>query len=189
MRGTAETPFIAFLLFSGDRQVALPLDDPSQKNEAFKGSKLLSPSFFPSPLALRVCRTIRRDPIGWASSCGLTFVVVLPRQSGKNELQAHIFSWLLFRYAHLGGRIVSVSPTFKPQTANNMDRVRLFRNSVHIGTAVRIPSMVHTMVHIYEEAPEGNCSSFEPQVRMRGSSFELLSATPRTRVRGARDIV
>jgi hypothetical protein len=100
-----------------------------------------------SPLGLRVRETIRRDPVGWACSCGihlrpyqrgvilaikesilnhlgLTFVVIFPRQSGKNELQAHLFSWLLFRYAHSGGRIVSVSPTFKPQTANNMERVR-----------------------------------------------------------------
>ncbi len=100
----------------------------------------------PSPLALRARATVRLDPIGWASSCGidlrfyqrrialavkesilhnlgLTFVVILPRQSGKNELQAHLFSWLLFRAAHVGGRIVSVSPTFKPQTTNNMARV------------------------------------------------------------------
>lgn len=55
---------------------------------------------------------------------GLTFVVILPRQSGKNELQAHLFAWLLFRYAHYGGNIVAVSPTFNPQTLNNMDRVR-----------------------------------------------------------------
>jgi hypothetical protein len=100
-----------------------------------------------SSLSLRVRETIRRDPIGWASTCGinlrpyqakivlaikesilhnlsLTFVVILPRQSGKNELQAHLFSWLLLHASPFGGRIVSVSPTFKPQTANNMDRVR-----------------------------------------------------------------
>ncbi len=56
---------------------------------------------------------------------GLTFVVIFPRQSGKNELQAHIFSWLLYRFSHSGGRIVSVSPTFKPQTLDNMERVSL----------------------------------------------------------------
>jgi hypothetical protein len=55
---------------------------------------------------------------------GLTFVIILPRQSGKNELQAHLFAWLLFRYARIGGRIVSVSPTFKPQTQINMERVK-----------------------------------------------------------------
>lgn len=91
--------------------------------------------------------TIRRSVTSWALACGiqlrpyqrqiaravkdsvlnrrgLTFVVVLPRQSGKNELQAHLFAWLLFRYAHHGGNIVSISPTFNPQTLNNMDRVR-----------------------------------------------------------------
>ena len=90
--------------------------------------------------------TIRRGPIAWACACGvtlrpyqcqvahavkdaiinhrgITIVVILPRQSGKNELQAHLFSWLLFRYSRVGGCIVSVSPTFKPQTLNNMDRV------------------------------------------------------------------
>jgi hypothetical protein len=99
-----------------------------------------------SLLSSRVRQTIRRDPIGWASSCGinlrpyqrgialaikesilnqlgLTFVVIFPRQSGKNEVQAHIFSWLLYRYSQIGGRIVSVSPTYKPQTLDNMERV------------------------------------------------------------------
>ncbi len=91
--------------------------------------------------------TIRRSPIAWAHACnktlrpyqvqiaraikdsilhqrGLTFVIILPRQSGKNELQAHLFAWLLYRYAGVGGRIVSVSPTFKPQTQINMARVK-----------------------------------------------------------------
>jgi hypothetical protein len=91
--------------------------------------------------------TLRRSPIAWAHACGihlrpyqvqialaiknsivnnlgLTFVIILPRQSGKNELQAHLFAWLLFRYAARGGRIVSVSPTFKPQTQICMDRVK-----------------------------------------------------------------
>ncbi len=101
----------------------------------------------PSPLAQLIRSTIRRSPVMWAAASGvtlrpyqarianavkdsvinhrgLTFVVILPRQSGKNELQAHLFSWLLFRYSRRGGSIVSVSPTFKPQTLNSMDRVR-----------------------------------------------------------------
>ena len=94
-----------------------------------------------------VRQTIRHSVTSWAHACGvllrpyqreiaravkdsvlnrrgLTFVVILPRQSGKNELQAHLFAWLLFRYVYNGGNIVSVSPTFNPQTLNNMDRVR-----------------------------------------------------------------
>jgi hypothetical protein len=90
---------------------------------------------------------LRRDPLGWAAACGIrlrpyqaavalaikdsivnrrgrTFVVVLPRQSGKNEIQRHLFGWLLLRAAGRGGSIVSVSPTFKPQTINVMERMR-----------------------------------------------------------------
>ena len=97
-------------------------------------------------------QTIRRSPVAWAHACnihlrpyqvqiahaikdsvihnlGLTFVIILPRQSGKNELQAHLFSWLMFRYAARGGRIISVSPTFKPQTQLCMERVRSSLNA------------------------------------------------------------
>ncbi len=100
-----------------------------------------------SSLSQTIRKTIRRGPVAWARACkillrpyqvqiakavrdsvlnhrGLTFVIILPRQSGKNELQSHIFAWLLFRYSRMGGRIVSVSPTFKPQTLINMERVR-----------------------------------------------------------------
>ena len=97
---------------------------------------------------LPLLRKIRRDPITFAQASGialrpyqqhialavkdsvihhkgLTFVVILPRQSGKNEVQRHLFAWLLYRAASLGGTIVSVAPTFKPQTVNAMERIRL----------------------------------------------------------------
>jgi hypothetical protein len=116
---------------------------PNQQLHPLGGSKIRNLN---SLLSSRVRQTIRRDPIGWASSCGinlrpyqrgvalaikgsilnqlgLTFVVIFPRQAGKNEVQAHIFSWLLYRYSQIGGRIVSVSPTYKPQTLDNMERV------------------------------------------------------------------
>jgi len=108
-------------------------------------------SFEPSSSQL-VRSTIRRGPVAWAYACGiqlrpyqvqiahavkdsilhqlgLTIVAILPRQSGKNELQAHLFAWLMYRYAHIGGRIVSVSPTFKPQTQLCMDRVKTSLNA------------------------------------------------------------
>ena len=78
----------------------------------------------PSLLIQYMRDTIRRSPVAWAHACnihlrpyqvqiaraikdsilhqrGLTFVVILPRQSGKNELQAHLFAWLLFRYPNV----------------------------------------------------------------------------------------
>ncbi len=73
--------------------------------------------------------TRRRSPCAIKNSIvhnkGLTFVVILPRQSGKNEVQRHLFAWLLYPGRRAGGTIVSVSPTFKPQTINAMERVRL----------------------------------------------------------------
>ncbi len=97
----------------------------------------------------RMRTTIRRSPMHWALTCGiqlrpyqikiasavmdsvlhkrgLTFVIILPRQSGKNEVQAHLLAWLLFRAGPRGGRLVSVSPTFHPQAFQSMERVRRY---------------------------------------------------------------
>ena len=54
---------------------------------------------------------------------GLCFVVIFPRQSGKNELQAQIETYLLSRCQLLDAEIVKVSPTWKPQTLNAMRRL------------------------------------------------------------------
>ena len=54
---------------------------------------------------------------------GLSFVVMFPRQSGKNELQAQIESYLLLLYSTTDGEIVKVSPTWKPQSLNAMRRL------------------------------------------------------------------
>jgi hypothetical protein len=63
---------------------------------------------------------------------GLSFVVMFPRQSGKNELQAHIEAYLLFLHQTVDGEIVKVSPTWKPQSLNAMRRIEriLKRNLV-----------------------------------------------------------
>ncbi len=63
---------------------------------------------------------------------GLTFVVIFPRQSGKNELQAQIEAYLLSFFSLEDAEIVKVSPTWKPQSLNAMRRLRrvLERNSI-----------------------------------------------------------
>lgn len=101
-----------------------------------------------SDLFSRINQTVWRGPVSWARINGInlrpyqieatraivdsvvhragrTFVIILPRQSGKNEVQAHLLAWLLFRFSRTGGRMVSVSPTFKPQVINAMDRIRI----------------------------------------------------------------
>jgi hypothetical protein len=54
---------------------------------------------------------------------GLTFVVMFPRQSGKNELQAQIETYLLLLLADTPTELVKVSPTWKPQSLNAMRRL------------------------------------------------------------------
>ena len=55
---------------------------------------------------------------------GLSFVVIFPRQSGKNETQAHIEAWLLCLLSSQDIEMVSVSPTYKPQALNAMHRLQ-----------------------------------------------------------------
>jgi hypothetical protein len=63
---------------------------------------------------------------------GYSIVVVFPRQSGKNELQAQIETYMLTLFSQLDAEIVKVSPTWKPQTLNAMRRLErvLSRNLI-----------------------------------------------------------
>src|SRR3990167_5138559 len=55
---------------------------------------------------------------------GLTIVVVISRQGGKNEPQAQLEAYLLARYSKAqAAEMVKASPTFKPQTENAMRRL------------------------------------------------------------------
>jgi hypothetical protein len=54
---------------------------------------------------------------------GFSFVVMFPRQSGKNECQAQLESYLLTICSGLNINIVKISPTWKPQSENAMDRL------------------------------------------------------------------
>jgi Terminase RNaseH-like domain len=54
---------------------------------------------------------------------GLTFVVIMSRQAGKNELQAQLECYLMTRLMQTQAEIVKASPTFKPQTENAMRRL------------------------------------------------------------------
>jgi hypothetical protein len=60
---------------------------------------------------------------------GLSFVVIFPRQSGKNELQAQVETYLLSRLAGFPAEMVKVSPTWKPQSLNAMRRLERVLNA------------------------------------------------------------
>ncbi|HSV85664.1 MAG TPA: hypothetical protein VLH85_03760, partial [Levilinea sp.] len=54
---------------------------------------------------------------------GLSFVVMFPRQSGKNELQAQIETFLLANLRRRDAEMIKISPTWKPQSYNAMRRL------------------------------------------------------------------
>lgn len=54
---------------------------------------------------------------------GLSFVVVFPRQSGKNELQAQIEAFLLTLFSLIRASMVKISPTIQPQSQNAIGRL------------------------------------------------------------------
>jgi hypothetical protein len=55
---------------------------------------------------------------------GKVFVVMMSRQSGKNELAAVLHAYMLYLWASEGGDIVVAAPSFKPQIVNSERRLR-----------------------------------------------------------------
>lgn len=69
---------------------------------------------------------------------GLSFVVMFPRQSGKNELQAQLETYLLALFCDVSAEMVKVSPTLKPQALNAMRRLeRTLKKNLYLSHAWR----------------------------------------------------
>lgn len=90
------------------KQIEFFLDDIGEFTEYGGDIKLRS---YQSEVAERICAAVFDQK-------GLSFVVMFPRQSGKNELQAQIEAYLLAYLCYTPAEIVKVSPTYKPQTLN-----------------------------------------------------------------------
>ena len=58
-----------------------------------------------------------------SQGAGETFVVMMARQMGKNELSAQLEAWLLDQHAVSGGTIVKAAPTFRPQLHVSLARL------------------------------------------------------------------
>ena len=54
---------------------------------------------------------------------GLTFVLILPRQSGKDELMCQLKVYLMRLLSNMDRSMVEVNPTYKPQTINAILRL------------------------------------------------------------------
>jgi hypothetical protein len=57
------------------------------------------------------------------TKAGRTFVIVISRQSGKDELLCHLKMYLLHRFQHKDVEIVEFNPTYKPQTIRAIFRL------------------------------------------------------------------
>jgi len=67
------------------------------------------------------------------SGAGRSFVVMFPRQSGKNELQAQLETYLLtINHQMPGAELIKISPTWKPQTLNAMRRLERVLSANHV---------------------------------------------------------
>lgn len=65
---------------------------------------------------------------------GDTFVVMMARQMGKNELSAQLEAYLLSNARHTGGSIVKTAPTFRPQLHTSIARLdRILRHPAFDG--------------------------------------------------------
>ena len=90
---------------------------------------------------------------------GLSFVVIFPRQSGKNELQAQIETYLLSLYSVTMSEMVKVSPTWKPQSLNAMRRLErvLKRNFITRGHWTKKSGYIYqfgeAMIHFLSGSP------------------------------------
>lgn len=54
---------------------------------------------------------------------GNSFVIIFSRQSGKNETQLSLYTYLMTLFQKSGGDIIHVEPTYKPQTQTSMARL------------------------------------------------------------------
>lgn len=93
---------------------------------------------------------------------GLSFVVMFPRQSGKNELQAQLEVYLLSLMSKYPAEMVKVSPTLQPQSLNAMRRLeKTVKKNVLINTLVQkeagsLYRLSNATITFLSGAPESN---------------------------------
>ena len=96
-----------------EEYLRLALADPCAFSRLSAGMNLRS---YQQEVAAAVINSVLRQK-------GLSFVVMFPRQSGKNELQAHLEAYLLTLLSRSDCEMVKISPTWKPQSQNAMRRL------------------------------------------------------------------
>ena len=97
---------------------------------------------------------------------GHSIVVMFPRQSGKNHVQAHIEVFLMALFAQRGAEMIKFSPTYAPQCQNAMRRLE-----------VALEANSFTKGHWRKSS--GN------HYRLRNAHMTFLSAAPGSNIVGA----
>ena len=126
----------------------------------------------PSPLrapALRgyQTRVLRVLLAAWGRGRGAAFTVMMPRQSGKNEIAAALAAFLLRAHAHRGGSLVVCAPTLDPQGRISAERIR----AALAATDALVP-------------PAGRSRARGETVEVGRARAFLLSASPQAAVAG-----
>src|SRR6266487_4295681 len=88
---------------------------PHGLGRALAGVEAFSASILKMPLRPYQAEVARAILASIAERRGLTITVLMPRQSGKNQLSAHLEAYLLVRRQRAGGSLVKCAPTYQPQ--------------------------------------------------------------------------
>jgi hypothetical protein len=128
------------------------------------------------PYQQEVANVILKSILG---RLGLSFVVIFPRQSGKNETQAHIQAYLLCLLSGQEIEIISVSPTYIPQACNARRRLQrcLDRNPFTTFTLLSGCRLCRGLMHHARFLKEkSNCSSYCSSETMHRYGIAFLPA-------------
>lgn len=102
---------------------------------------------------------------------GLSFVVMFPRQSGKNELQAQLETYLLTLFSETDVEILKASPTLIPQSKNAMLRLeRVLNQNLFVKKAWRKRDRAGYVVN----RARINFVSAAPDAKIVGATASLL---------------
>ena len=116
------------------------------------------------PVLEAVCLSVRYR-------LGRSFVVIFPRQSGKNETQLCLYLYLLVRGMEQGGDIIHVEPTFKPQTEIAMLRLEKKLRQCHLTSGRWYRQFGH--IYTVDQARVVHFSG-EPNANVVGATAGLL---------------
>ncbi len=106
------------------------------------------PEYFVLAASRLQLRSYQRDIISAVidsirTKSGRSFVIVLARQTGKNELQAQLFTYLLAVLSRYDLNAVSISPSLAPQGFTAMDRLEKVLSRNHFTRGIWKRSQGH----------------------------------------------